>query len=112
MLRSQGAEKHRQRVAGLGPVLVFGSKNEQNKQSLPASAYKHSLNLPLVTRDGSTTGYVPPTVFAGGERFKGVYMEDPSCATRGKWEHLGTGQGDREAGNSATNREQEKEEQH
>lgn len=112
MLRSQGAAKHRQRVAGLGPVLTFGSKNEQNKQSLTASAHKHSLNLPLVTRDSSTTSYVPPTVFAGGECFKGVYMEDPSSATRGKWAHLGTGRGNREAGNSATNREKEKEEQH
>lgn len=93
-------------------MLIFGSKNEQNKQSLPASAYKHSLNLPLVTRDSSTIGYVQPTVFAGGECFKGVYLEDPSSATRGKWEHPGTGQGDREAGNSAKNREQEKEEQH
>lgn len=66
----------------LGPVLISGSKEKQNKPSLLASAYKYRVNLPC---SNITTGYVPPTAFGRGSHFKCVYLQNPSweSGTRG-----------------------------
>lgn len=106
-------------LRGNGPVLSSGSKGEQNKHSLLASAYKYRVNLPCsnrlaasqaishllhLGRDHILNDYIYKTP---GRREVSGHKEGSLCPRPHqqchqweRWEPLGIGQADREDGNT------------